>query len=74
MKVRRNWVGADLCVCPVHPMGVTHLSKEDPTTMDLGLSGKVAIITGGSMGIGKAAATALHREGVKEARGMRAIS
>ncbi|MEM7032631.1 MAG: SDR family oxidoreductase [Chloroflexota bacterium] len=31
--------------------------------MDLGLTGKVAIVTGGSQGIGKAAATALAAEG-----------
>jgi 3-oxoacyl-[acyl-carrier protein] reductase len=33
--------------------------------VDLGLKGKVAVITGGSEGIGKAAATALASEGVK---------
>ena len=41
--------------------------------MDLGLKGKVAIVTGGSQGIGKAAAAALAGEGVKvaiAARGM----
>lgn len=33
--------------------------------MDLGLSGKVAIVTGGSQGIGKAVATQLTAEGVR---------
>jgi NAD(P)-dependent dehydrogenase (short-subunit alcohol dehydrogenase family) len=32
--------------------------------MDLGLRGKTAIVTGGSQGIGREIATALHREGV----------
>ena len=31
--------------------------------MDLGLKGKIAIITGGTHGIGKAAALSLSREG-----------
>jgi 3-oxoacyl-[acyl-carrier protein] reductase len=35
--------------------------------MDLGLSGKVAIVTGGSEGIGKAAALAMSREGARVA-------
>ena len=35
--------------------------------MDLGLRGKVAIVTGGSDGIGKAAATALSAEGARVA-------
>ncbi|HBR64910.1 MAG TPA: short-chain dehydrogenase, partial [Dehalococcoidia bacterium] len=33
--------------------------------MDLGLKGKVAIVTGGSDGIGKAAAISLASEGAK---------
>ena len=33
--------------------------------MDLGLQGKVAVVTGGSDGIGKAAATALAAEGAQ---------
>ena len=35
--------------------------------MDLGLTGKVAIVTGGSEGIGKAAAISLSREGARVA-------
>lgn len=35
--------------------------------MDLGIEGKVAVVTGGSKGIGKAAAIALGREGCKVA-------
>src|SRR6266581_7495666 len=33
--------------------------------MDLGLSGKVAVVTGGSEGIGRAAARSLGREGAR---------
>ncbi len=33
--------------------------------MDLGLKGKVAIVTGGSRGIGRAAAAALLKEGAR---------
>src|SRR5919112_1637210 len=33
--------------------------------MDLGLAGKVAVVTGGSQGIGRAAAEALGREGAR---------
>jgi 3-oxoacyl-[acyl-carrier protein] reductase len=35
--------------------------------MDLGLEGKVALVAGGSMGLGKAVALELSREGVKVA-------
>ena len=35
--------------------------------MELGLTGKVAMVTGGSQGIGKATALALAREGVQVA-------
>ena len=35
--------------------------------MDLGLQGKVAIVTGGSFGIGKAAAASLSAEGARVA-------
>jgi 3-oxoacyl-[acyl-carrier protein] reductase len=33
--------------------------------MELGLAGKVAVVTGGSEGIGRAAAAALGREGAR---------
>src|SRR6266508_1298378 len=39
--------------------------------MDLGISGKVAIVTGGSQGIGKAIATRLAAEGVRTVIGAR---
>jgi len=42
--------------------------------MDLGLKGKVAIITGGSDGVGKAAAMAMAREGAKVALAARRVS
>jgi 3-oxoacyl-[acyl-carrier protein] reductase len=35
--------------------------------MQLGLAGKIAIVTGGSMGIGKITALALAQEGVQVA-------
>jgi 3-oxoacyl-[acyl-carrier protein] reductase len=37
--------------------------------MDLGLKGKVALVAGGSMGLGRAAALELSREGAKVAIG-----
>jgi len=37
--------------------------------MDLGLKGKVALVAGGSMGLGMAAALELSREGAKIAIG-----
>ena len=33
--------------------------------MDLGLQGKVALVAGGSQGLGKAVATEMSREGAK---------
>src|SRR5438034_11389723 len=41
--------------------------EEDPSMLDLGLNGKVAIITGGSEGLGRAAAEKLAAEGVRVA-------
>ena len=43
--------------------GGIRLGQEEEN-MDLGLQGKVAIVTGGSKGIGKATALALAQEGV----------
>jgi 5,10-methylene-tetrahydrofolate dehydrogenase/methenyl tetrahydrofolate cyclohydrolase len=39
-------------------------AKRETMTMELGLQGKHAIVTGGSRGIGKAIALELAREGV----------
>src|SRR5258706_15987055 len=39
--------------------------------MDLGIAGKCALVTGASMGIGRASAVALAKEGVKLAGGAR---
>jgi 3-oxoacyl-[acyl-carrier protein] reductase len=41
--------------------------EEDPSMLDLGLNGKVAIITGGSEGLGRAAAEKLAVEGARVA-------
>ena len=41
--------------------------KNGTHKMDLGLNGKVAIVTGGSDGIGKAAAISMAKEGVRVA-------
>src|SRR5437867_355574 len=41
--------------------------------MDLGINGKVAIVTGGSQGIGKAMATHMAAEGVRTVIGARAL-
>src|ERR1700694_1259885 len=42
--------------------------------MDLGLNGKVAVVTGASKGIGLAVTSALAREGVRVAAGARDIT
>src|SRR5260221_10267324 len=49
--------------CCIHPQLVS-LSEQEPRNMDLALKGKVAAITGGSVGIGLAVAQALAQEGV----------
>src|SRR5262245_66268764 len=41
--------------------------EEDPVMLELGLNGKVAIITGGSEGLGRAAAEKLAAEGARVA-------
>ena len=52
-------------------MALTWVLAQREATMDLGLVGKTAIVTGGSAGIGRACAAALHALVVQRGGGHR---